>query len=168
MIHLQKIDKYYDSKFQRTFVLKGNQNSQPMRTICLIALLLVLLFFGSSCHPNKLKNNEKTLVKQILTEEEQLAHLEQIRMEKEKLLTDSLAKLPKGFRFKEDRSVDPQTPPVVIDKGELMISLKGSDLKSQVKSVRFKKSSAPAEKKEKLKQLAVSVADQDDVLMIVK
>ncbi len=23
MIHLQKIDKYYDSRFQRTFVLKG-------------------------------------------------------------------------------------------------------------------------------------------------
>jgi hypothetical protein len=62
-----------------------------------------------------MKSNEKVLIKQIMTEEEQLAHQAQIRMEKEKLLTDSLAKLPKGFRFKEDRSVDPQRPPAVID-----------------------------------------------------
>jgi hypothetical protein len=53
-------------------------------------------------------------------------------------------------------------------KGEIMLSLKGSELKSEVKSDRFQKSIAPADKKEKLKQLANSVADQDDILMIVQ
>jgi hypothetical protein len=86
-----------------------------MKTMYLIPMLLVLLFIGSSCHPNKLKNNEKTLVKQILTEEEQLAHQEQIRKEKERLLTDSLATLPKGFQFKEERRIDQNNPPIVID-----------------------------------------------------
>ncbi|HEX7585768.1 MAG TPA: hypothetical protein VF373_13855, partial [Prolixibacteraceae bacterium] len=53
-------------------------------------------------------------------------------------------------------------------KGEIMLSLKGRDLKTQVKSDRFQKSTAPADKKEKLKQLASSVTDQDDILMIVQ
>ena len=57
---------------------------------------------------------------------------------------------------------------MVGNNGELVISLKGSELKSQVENIRFGKSKAPAEKKEKLKQLAVSLADQDDILMIVK
>jgi len=52
-------------------------------------------------------------------------------------------------------------------KGEILLSLKGSVLKSEVKSDRFQKSTAPAIKKEQLKQLAASVADQDDILMIV-
>jgi len=57
----------------------------------------------------------------------------------------------------------------MVDKnGEILISLKGSRLKSEVKSDRFQKSTGPADKKEKLKQLAASVADQDDILMIIK
>ena len=53
-------------------------------------------------------------------------------------------------------------------KGEIMLSLKGSELKSEVKSDRFQKSTAPTDKKEKLKQLADSVTDLDDILMIVQ
>jgi hypothetical protein len=54
------------------------------------------------------------------------------------------------------------------NKGEIMLSLKGSDLKSQVKSKQFIESVAPADKKGKLKQMADSVTDEDDILMIVK
>jgi len=57
----------------------------------------------------------------------------------------------------------------MVDKnGGILLSLKGSDLKSRVKSDSFQKSTALADKKERLKQLAASVADQDDILMIVR
>jgi hypothetical protein len=52
--------------------------------------------------------------------------------------------------------------------GEILVSLKGFDLKEQIKSNDFLNSTASPEKKEKLKQLATSVNDEDDILMIVK
>jgi hypothetical protein len=52
--------------------------------------------------------------------------------------------------------------------GEILISLKGKDLKERVKSEQFKKSEAPESKKNGLKQLADSVSDSEDILMIVK
>jgi hypothetical protein len=81
------------------------------KSVIILAAILVL----GACQRNRLKTDEKALVKQILTEEEQLAQESELRVEREKQLADSLAKLPKGFRFKEDRSVDPDFPPVVID-----------------------------------------------------
>jgi len=77
--------------------------------------VLLILTITISCGRNRLKTDEKALGNQILTEEEQLAQQAAVRAEREKQLADSLAKLPKGFRFKEDRSIDPQNPPVVID-----------------------------------------------------
>ena len=85
-----------------------------MKNICCIYFMLVL-FTAISCKNNRMKTDEKSLVKQILTEEEQRAHEEQLRIEREKQLAHSIAKLPKGFRFKEERSVDPDHPPTVID-----------------------------------------------------
>jgi hypothetical protein len=52
--------------------------------------------------------------------------------------------------------------------GELLISLKGKDLKDRVRSEEFKKSTAHELKKNALKQLAASVSDYDDILMIIK
>lgn len=78
-------------------------------------LLVVLVITVISCGRNRLRTDEKALVNQILTEEEQLAQQEAARAEREKQLADSIAKLPKGFRFKEDRKVDPNNPPTVID-----------------------------------------------------
>ena len=78
-------------------------------------LILVSGLAIYSCGGNKLKTDERALVKQILTEEEQLAHEAELRAEREKQMADSIAKLPKGFRFKEDRSVDSDYPPVNID-----------------------------------------------------
>lgn len=78
-------------------------------------LWISIICFTVSCGGNKLKTDERALSKQILTEEEQLAREEAVRAEKEKQLADSIARLPKGFRFKEDRKVDPNNPPVIID-----------------------------------------------------
>ena len=80
---------------------------------CYLPIILSILFI--SCGHNRLKTDEKKLANQILTEEEQLTQQEAKRAEREKQLADSIAKLPKGFRFKENRNVDPQNPPVVID-----------------------------------------------------
>jgi hypothetical protein len=52
--------------------------------------------------------------------------------------------------------------------GEIMISLKGKDLKDRIKSEHFKVSDAPAVKKCELEKLAGSVSDSGDILMIIK
>jgi hypothetical protein len=82
-----------------------------MRTAILIILVLSTFV---SCNRNRLKTDEKELKGQILTEEQQLAQEAELRAEREKQLADSIARLPKGFRFKEDRSVDSKNPPDVI------------------------------------------------------
>ncbi len=108
-----------------------------MRIVYVIALLLAMFLLGNSCHSNKLKNNEKALTQQILSEEEQLARQEQLRVVKEKLLADSLAKLPKGFRFKEDRSVDPQKPPIVIDIAGSLDNVRDVKLSGVASDIRY-------------------------------
>ncbi len=105
-----------------------------------LTFLAFILLAGTSCHRNRMKNNEKSLIKQILTEEQQLAHDEILRAEHEKQLTDSLATLPKGFRFKEDRSTDPQNPPEVIDiagRLDMVREFKLSDVAGSIRYIRL-------------------------------
>jgi hypothetical protein len=54
------------------------------------------------------------------------------------------------------------------NNGEILISLKGQELKDRTKSEQFKSSAAPEVKKNELKQLALSVTETEDILMIVK
>lgn len=84
-------------------------------TTVTILLLIALLAIIVTCSCNRMKTDEKKLANQILTEEEQLEQQEAKRAEREKQLADSIAKLPKGFRFNEDRKIDQQNPPIVID-----------------------------------------------------
>jgi hypothetical protein len=106
------------------------------------ALAALILAFGlfASCGKNRLKTDEKALTKQILTEEEQLAHEAGLRAEREKQLADSIARLPKGFRFKEEREASLQTPPVVINIAENlenMADLKLSDVATDIQYIRL-------------------------------
>jgi hypothetical protein len=57
---------------------------------------------------------------------------------------------------------------MVSKNGEILISLKGKDLKERIKSEHFINSDAPESGKNALKQLAASVSDSEDILMIVK
>ncbi|MFB6318439.1 hypothetical protein [Saccharicrinis sp. FJH54] len=105
-----------------------------------LIFLIVVFILASGCKRNKLKTDEKSLAQTIRTEEEQLAYEQQLKEEHEKQLADSLAKLPKGFRFKEDRSVDPRIPPKIIDiAGNLhnFKSFKLSDFASEIEYVRI-------------------------------
>jgi hypothetical protein len=52
--------------------------------------------------------------------------------------------------------------------GELLISVKGKELKDRVKSEQFKVSKAPEVKKKELEKLAQVVSNNEDILMIVK
>jgi hypothetical protein len=54
------------------------------------------------------------------------------------------------------------------NNGEILISLKGKELKERVISQQFKNSSAPEAKKKNFELIANSVSDTDDILMIVK
>lgn len=80
-----------------------------------VILIAAFIWVAFSCGGNKLKTNEKALSQQILTEEEQLAQQEAAREKREKQLADSIAKLPKGFHIKGNRSIDILNPPDIID-----------------------------------------------------
>lgn len=54
------------------------------------------------------------------------------------------------------------------NKGEILFSLKGHELRTKLMSSQFQKSTATVEKKEKLKRLSDSITDQDDIIMIVE
>jgi len=54
------------------------------------------------------------------------------------------------------------------NNGEMLISLKGKELKDRIKSEQFKVSKAPEAKKKELEKLAQVVLDTEDILMIVK
>lgn len=114
---------------------------KPNKLIYPIFVVLILAFgLFSSCGKNRLKTDEKALTKQILTEEEQLAHEAELRSEREKQLADSLAKLPKGIRLKGDRNTDPLNPPEIIDiAGNLNQFGKFalSDIVSEIKYIRL-------------------------------
>lgn len=52
--------------------------------------------------------------------------------------------------------------------GEIMVSLKGKELKERIKLKAFRQSAAPESKKRELEKLAASVSDAEDILMILK
>jgi hypothetical protein len=54
------------------------------------------------------------------------------------------------------------------NNGEMLISLKGRELKDRVKSEQFKVSKAPEAKKKELEKLARAVSNNEDILMIIK
>lgn len=54
------------------------------------------------------------------------------------------------------------------NNGEILISLKGQELKDRTKSEQFKSSKAPEDKKKELEKLAASVDDNEDILMIIR
>jgi hypothetical protein len=54
------------------------------------------------------------------------------------------------------------------NNGEILISLKGKELKDRIAAEQFKLSAAPEAKKKELERLATAVGEKEDILMIVK
>jgi hypothetical protein len=72
-----------------------------------------MLLIVISCHHNRLKTSEKNLVKEIIIQEKEKEAEDKAANEKK--LADTLNRHQGGFRLKENRSIDPSHPPVVID-----------------------------------------------------
>ncbi|MDP3003381.1 MAG: DUF4933 domain-containing protein [Bacteroidales bacterium] len=98
-------------------------------------LLLLMLFPTFSCHRNRLKTSEKELAKEILTQENENKEAERIALEKQ--LADTLNQPKKGVLFKEDRSVDPACPPVIIDIAGSLNNIKEFKLSDVVSEIRY-------------------------------
>ena len=54
------------------------------------------------------------------------------------------------------------------NNGEMLISLKGTELKNRINTEQFKVSKAPEAKKKELERMARAVSNNEDILMIVK
>jgi hypothetical protein len=106
---------------------------KELKKYLLFFTLLLLLY---SCNHNRLKTSEKELKEKIILQEKEEA--ERIAGIREK--ADTSSRFPKGFRYKENRSVDPAHYPVVIDiAGNLnnIRDFKLSDVASEIKYVRL-------------------------------
>ena len=109
-----------------------------MKYLLTYLLLLILLIGLPSCHHNRLKTSEKTLADEILLQEKENKGND--RSAREKQLAEGSGNSNGGIRYKEDRSVDPASPPVVIDlAGSLhnIRDIKLSDIVSEITYVRI-------------------------------
>jgi hypothetical protein len=106
-----------------------------MKSLSNLLLLGFAFIIFSSCQHNRLKTNEKELAKEIKAREKEKKEADRIALEE--LKNDTLANLPTGFRYKEDRSVDPAHPPIVIDlSGDIPVrEIKLSDISSRIKYI---------------------------------
>ena len=57
---------------------------------------------------------------------------------------------------------------MVGNNGEILIPLKGRDLKERIASPTFKNCAAPVTQKKQLEKLAGSVSETNDILMLIK
>jgi len=83
-----------------------------MKKVSLLFFTEIIILI-SSCHPNRLKTDEKELAKEIRTQENNKKDADRLTLEKQK--SAILINRASGFRYKEDRSVDPQNPPIKLN-----------------------------------------------------
>jgi hypothetical protein len=118
---------------QRGFI---NNKKNKMKIRLILIAVYVIMIIQPSCHPNRLKISEKNLEEEILRQEKE----ETERIAGARDPADTVNRLPKGFRYKENRSVDPTHPPVVIDIAGNLTNIrefKLSDIASEIRYVRL-------------------------------
>ncbi len=100
-------------------------------------LFIILILLVSCNNKNKLNTDEQKLAAEIKTEEQEKQQAKKATLEDAPTIPDSL---PPGFRFQEDRSVDPKNPPEVIDIAgnlENKKEIKLSDIAKNIKYIRL-------------------------------
>ncbi len=102
-----------------------------------LTILAILLISFASCNRNKMRQNESSVKKQLLEDEEVIAEKKRLEEEKAKAFADSIAKLPKGFRLKANRSVDSKHPPIVLDIEEARSRVHPIKYSQLGKSIRY-------------------------------
>jgi hypothetical protein len=109
-----------------------------MKRLLIQSILVLLLIFNSSCHHNRLKTNEKDLVHQILVQEKEKREAE--KNSENKASPEIKSKISGRFRMQENRSVDPQRPPILIDifeKNSIKRKFKLSNFATSVKYIKL-------------------------------
>ncbi len=116
----------------------------------LLAIFMILVYLlAPSCHRNRLKTSEKELTNEILLQEEE--NEANNGEENKKHLAGGSGNSNGGIRYKEDRSVDLTSPPVVIDiAGSLqnVREVKLSDIASEITYIRIQPPADSAFRKE--------------------
>lgn len=106
-----------------------------IKTFYTLILLVSISLTGISCNRNRLKTNEKKLTEEIITLEKQNTEKEKSTLEKER--KDEISRRSKGMFYKENRSVDPSHPPVVIDVAGNLNNVKDIRLSEIAASVSY-------------------------------
>jgi hypothetical protein len=106
-----------------------------MKNLSSLLLLLLILSPTLSCHHNRLKTNEKELAKEIITQEKEKEDADKVSSEKK--LADTLNRHQGGFRLKENRSVDPAHPPLIIDIAGNLNNVKDISLTDVAASITY-------------------------------
>jgi hypothetical protein len=106
-----------------------------MRLLLKLLVIITIALTVISCHRNQLRLNEKRLSDEIILLEKQNEETERTAHEKE--LADTLNQHEKGMFFKEDRSVDPSHPPVLIDIAGNLNNVKDIRLSEVAASVSY-------------------------------
>src|ERR1035437_2796498 len=112
-----------------------------MKKFTILLLLFLMLFSNLSCHHNRLKTNEKELVKEILVQEKEKRKIDSVSLEKQS--SESRNKFSGSFRKKEIRSVDKQRPPVKIDIMGTLNNTRKLKLSDVASSIRYVKLQTP-------------------------
>jgi hypothetical protein len=109
-----------------------------MKNTFILSGIFLLLIINFSCHRNRLKTNQKELVKEILFQEKEKMVTEKAEQEME--FADTLNLPPQGSHFKENRSVDTSSPPIIINiAGNLnnIKEIKLSNIASEIRYIRL-------------------------------
>jgi Domain of unknown function (DUF4933) len=106
-----------------------------MKSKILHSVLILMIVITGSCRNNRLKTSEKELAAEINTQEKKNQEAERNAIENQ--VTDTLINIRPGFQYKEDRSVDPAHPPIVIDLSGLIPEreIKLSEISSRIKYI---------------------------------
>jgi len=99
-------------------------------------IIILFIFTSASCHPNRLKTSEKELVKEMqIREKEKKGEIQRNALEKR--FADTLSNLSAGIVYKEDRSIDPALPPIVLDfSGDIPVrQIKLSAIASKIRYI---------------------------------
>lgn len=97
--------------------------------------LLVVLFMLPACNRNKLKTNEKELVKKLIIQEKQKEEADKAAREKQ--LAENMNQIQGGLRFRENRLADPAHPALVIDIAGNLNNIKEISLSDIASSVLY-------------------------------
>lgn len=109
-----------------------------MKNPFIISAIFLIILINSSCRHNRLKTNRKELTQEILLQEKKQKEEEAFAHNKDSI--ERMIQPSGGFRLKEDRSIDSDRPPLIINiAGSLnnIKELKLSDIASEIRYIRL-------------------------------